>query len=94
MAVLMSVTPRNGHAEVTLSGECGGGGCGVVGGGEPGPGPSAGASDVGAGFTGETAEVVVLGVVCATGSAAEQPVSSASTPAATRIPPRFPMTAA
>ncbi|GAB3151431.1 hypothetical protein GCM10027258_50780 [Amycolatopsis stemonae] len=59
----------------------------MVGGCEPGPGPSGGASDAGAGFVDETA-VVVAG---AAGTGVEHAVSSASAAAATRIPPRFPI---
>jgi hypothetical protein len=75
---------------VTLSGECGGGGCGVVGGREPGPLPRFGATEVPAGFVVDGATDVV---VFATGAGAgvEHAVSNASTPAAARIPPRFPI---
>jgi hypothetical protein len=86
----MSTTPRNGHADVTLSGDRGGGGCGVVGGCEPGPLPSAGASDDGTAFVvGETAELVLL----ATGAGVEHAVTTASAPTDSRIAPRFPISA-
>lgn len=89
---LDSVTPRNGQADVTLAGEFGGGGCGVVGRCEPGPGPSAGASDAGAGFVVDGAAEVV---VCATGAGAgvEHAVGNASAAAVATIPPRFPIAA-
>ncbi|GLY38729.1 hypothetical protein Amsp01_047530 [Amycolatopsis sp. NBRC 101858] len=93
---LDSVTPRNGQAEVTLAGECGGGGCGVVGGCEPGPGPSAGASDDGpvvGGLAEAEAEVAVVVVDCATGAGVEHAVTTASAPIDSRIPPRFPISA-
>jgi hypothetical protein len=86
---LDSVTPRNGQADVTLAGEFGGGGCGVVFGCEPGPGPSAGASVAGTGFVVVGAGEAVVGA----GAGVEHAVSNASAAAVARIPPRFPIPA-
>jgi hypothetical protein len=70
---------------VTLSGEFGGGGCGVVAGCEPGPGPSGGAFEVRTGVAEIVEAADVVG--CAIGSGAEHAVSSAKAAAETRILP-------